>query len=348
MTTREVASRSSPTTTGSVRLTPPSISVGIYPKAPVRDIMQLARMLDGTRVDTLWIADSHLLWRECWSSIAACAAITDSLRLGSGVSNPLSRHPSVLAAEVATLQELSRGRIRLGMGVGDSALRMMLGRVARLADLRTAIDAIRDLLKTGKTTFEGRDLTMALTCPGTEIWISGSGPKTLAQAGELGDGAIIVPGFDARRIAQTNAAVDSGAALRPRKAHSVRRLLWIACSIRRSTDQAVEDVRPFVTSLLRHPTVYDLTPDLERFRESLQKSYDFSHHMAERAPHAESLSKEVAAEFAVAGTSAQVGETIGGLVSLRSSRIDEVALVLMGPDMIDQGRELLRVIEADP
>ena len=325
---------------------PPSISVGIYPKVPARTIMELARILDGTRVDTLWIADSHLLWRECWSLITACAVVTDSLRLGSGVSNPVSRHPSVLAAEVATIQELSNGRVRLGMGVGDSALRMMMGRVARLADLRDVIDAIRELLETGMTTFEGRDLTLALTWPGTEILISGSGPKTLAQAGELGDGAIIVPGFDARRIAQTNAAVDVGEALRPARAPAVRRVLWVACSIRGSTDQAVEDVRPFVTSLLRHPTAYDLSPDLEQFRESLRETYDFSHHMAERAPHAESLEARVAAEFAMAGTPSQAREMISGFAALRTARIDEVALVLMGPDMVDQARMLLAAIES--
>ncbi len=343
MTGRSTLGSSAPTSDRDWSL-PPLISVGVYPKVPAREIMRLARMLDGTRVDTLWIADSHLLWRECWSSIAACAAVTDSLRLGSGVSNPVSRHPSVLAAEVATIQELSHGRVRLGMGVGDSALRMTLGRVARLADLEAAIKAIRALLETGETTFQGRHLTLEVTSPGTEIYISGSGPKTLAQAGELGDGAIIVPGFDTTRIAETNAAVDQGTSLRPRGMRPVRRMLWVACSIRDSPADAVEDVRPFATSLIRHPTAYGLPPELESLRKALQEEYDFSDHMAAQAPHAERLPNDVAIDFAVAGTLGQAREMVRGFQSLRDSGIDEVALVLMGPDMLDQGARVLEAI----
>src|SRR2546425_53057 len=129
-----------------MRHAPPAISIGHYPSSRVDETLAIARELDGGIVDTLWVGDSPLIWRECWTTIALCLAHTETLRLGPAVTNPLSRDWTVTASALQTLSEYSPGRIRLGIGLGDSALRRQGGRIARLSELRDTVQAIRSLL----------------------------------------------------------------------------------------------------------------------------------------------------------------------------------------------------------
>lgn len=325
-------------------MTKPRLSVGLYPTAPIAQIVELAQVLDESPCDTVWLGDSHLIWRECWSTIAACVGATTRLRLAPCVTNPLSRHPSITASTVATLQEFSGGRIRLGMSVGDSALRMTLGRVATLAELRAGYGVIRDLLESGSTTYDDRSLQLALTAPGTEIYLSGSGPRTMSLAAELGDGVIIVPGIDPQRIAQANAALAPGEARRRPEYSAPRRMLWVACSIRDDPSDAIADVRPFVASVLRHPLAFDVSEELEHIRTAIRENYEFGHHMARSAEHAEVVPDHVVKQFAVAGTEEEVMSQISQLRTDARPLIDEIALVLMAPDRMDTVQRLRRLI----
>lgn len=320
------------------------VSVGMYPTAPVAHFVDVARVLDDSACDTLWLGDSHLIWRECWTTIAACVMATGRLRLGPCVSNPLSRHPSVTASTVATLQELSGGRIRLGLGVGDSALKTSLGRGGTLKELRFGYGLIRGLLQDGVAVVDDRTLELALTAPDTEIYLSGSGPKTMALAGELGDGAIVVPGVNPEYIAQVDAALAAGEVLRPEGSPRPRRMLWVACSIREDPGEALNDVRPFVASVLRHPLAFEVSAAVERIQADIRAHYEFGHHMARTAEHADAVPDDVVREFALAGTLAEVARDLDRLRDSMTGAVDEVALVLMTPDRSKTAAELREIL----
>jgi len=320
------------------------VSVGLYPTAPVAHLVDVARVLDDSACDTLWLGDSHLIWRECWTTIAACAMATARLRLGPCVTNPLSRHPSVTASTVATLQEFSNARIRLGLSVGDSAVKMTLGRGGTLKELRSGYGIIRGLLEDGVAVVDDRTLEVAVTAPGTEIYLSGSGPRTMALAGELGDGAIVVPGVNPEHIAQVDAALAVGESLRSEGRASVRRMLWVACSIREDPREALDDVRPFVASVLRHPLAFEVSAEVERIRSSIREHYEFGHHMARTAEHADVVPDDVVREFALAGTRDDVAMGLDRLRDTVAGSVDEVALVLMTPDDLKAASELREVL----
>lgn len=320
------------------------VSVGMYPTAPVAHFVDIARVLDDSSCDTLWLGDSHLIWRECWTTIAACVTATTRLRFGPCVSNGLSRHPSVTASTVATLQELSGERIRLGLGVGDSALKTTLGRGGTLKELRAGHRLIRGLLDDGTVLVDDRTVELAATAPGTEIYLSGSGPKTMALAGELGDGAIIVPGVNREHIAQVDAALAPGESLRPEGSARVRRMLWVACSIRDDPRQALDDVRPFVASVLRHPLAFEMSPEIERIQASIREHYEFGHHMARDAGHADVVPDDIVREFALAGGKDDVAMGLDRLRDAVGDSIDEVALVVMTPDRLKTASDLREVL----
>lgn len=324
----------------------PAMSLGVYPTASLPRLGELAAVVDNTRIDTLWIGDSPLIWRECWAAIAWLGARTESLRLGPCVTNTMSRHPAVTAATLATLQEATGGRIRLGIGVGDSAVRMLYGRIGKLAELETAVDLIRRLLETGEAQEGARGLTLPVSWPGTEISLSGSGPMTLALAGAIGDAAIVVPGTQSDRVEAANAAVSSGASAAGRNPRAVRRILWVACAVGADEDAALDRVRPWVASVLRHPLAFKVPPEVHEIQVAIREFYDFHHHMATSAEHRRFVPDWLVRQFALAGNSERVREELLVLASLPD--VDEIALVLLGPNWTDEARALLSILDGIP
>lgn len=320
----------------------PLVSVGYYPANDTRATLDLARELDGGIVDTLWVGDSPLIWRECWASIALCLAATETLRLGPAVTNPVNRHWTVTASTVQTLDEYSPGRVRLGMGVGDSALRRLNGGVARLAELRSAVHGIRTLLTRSVADIgpDGPDVSWDRPPRPVEILLSGSGPKTLELAGELGDGAIIVPGIAPGAVDQVLARVAVGRRAAGKDPATLHSVLWVACAIDEE-ERAWADVRPWVASILRHPLAFDTSQEVDAVRKRIRAGYDFSHHMSHESRHGEELPVEVLRDFAIAGTEDQV---LDGLNAAARLPVEELGLVVMGRDVHEQVARLNKLL----
>src|SRR5580765_2743247 len=97
----------------------------LKPEHPASETVELARRAEAAGFDYLWLFDSHVLWREPYALLALIAEHTERLRLGTCVTNPGTREPSVTASALATLDELSGGRMDLGIGRGDSARRVL-------------------------------------------------------------------------------------------------------------------------------------------------------------------------------------------------------------------------------
>ena len=122
------------------------ISLGIYPNETPADIIASAKLADEMGYSTLWVLDSHLLFHEVYTLLGALAVSTTRVRLGTAVTNPLTRHPTVTAAAFSTLAELSGGRASLGISVGDSALKSMNLQTAKMSVLAETVALCRKLL----------------------------------------------------------------------------------------------------------------------------------------------------------------------------------------------------------
>jgi 5,10-methylenetetrahydromethanopterin reductase len=94
-----------------------------------------------------WIADSQSIFRNGYAALTLAASRTSSIALASGVTNPLTRHPAVIASSLATLHEQSGGRAIIGIGIGESAVHTVGLRQARLRRLEQAAVAIRALAR---------------------------------------------------------------------------------------------------------------------------------------------------------------------------------------------------------
>src|SRR3954468_20726819 len=139
-----------------------------------------------------WLFDSHVLWRDPYPLLTLMTGVTERMRLGTCVTNPATREPSVTASSLATLDELSDGRMDLGIGRGDSARRVLGKPPTTMATLEGAIRVIRALVAGETIAYEGTDLHFPWTRGwDLPVWVAGYGPMALAMTGRVADGVIL-------------------------------------------------------------------------------------------------------------------------------------------------------------
>ena len=130
----------------------------LKPDHTIERTLALTRQAEAAGFDYGWLFDSHVLWRDPYPLLTLMAGATERLRLGTCVTNPGTREPSVTASALATLDEISEGRMDLGIGRGDSARRVLGKPPITLAHTEEAIRVIRALVAGGTIDYEGTEL----------------------------------------------------------------------------------------------------------------------------------------------------------------------------------------------
>jgi 5,10-methylenetetrahydromethanopterin reductase len=187
---------------------------GAYPPDEFRSMVE---RIDELGYSHLWLTDSSLHARNSYAYLTLAAMTSPRLMLGTAVTNPLTRHPAITAVAAATVDEISGGRMILGIGAGDRPLLALGMRPAHLASVRSSIEAIRALWSGASVTvedpgFELHDAHLRFGArPDVPVFISASGPKTLELAGEIADGVILLVGLFPEALAWALEHVDRGA-----------------------------------------------------------------------------------------------------------------------------------------
>src|SRR6478672_5019938 len=151
----------------------------------------LARQAEQAGFGYGWLFDSHVLWLDPYPLLTMIALNTERMRLGTCVTNPASRVPSVTASVLATLNIISGGRMDLGIGRGDSARRVLGKKPTTLARLEESVKIIKDLAEGRPTDYDGEQIRMDWAGGELPVWIAGYGPKALNLAGRVADGVIL-------------------------------------------------------------------------------------------------------------------------------------------------------------
>ncbi len=151
--------------------------------------------------DSVWVADSQMLFSDCYAVLALAAQQTTRLRLGPGTAICGTRIPPVQVAAMATLNRLAPGRVHLGIGTGNTAMRSIGQKPMRIKEYREYVRVLRALLR-GETvdyTYNGvtRPIKMLMhehkymnLEPAIPLYVSGFGPRAMRVAGEYGDGLV--------------------------------------------------------------------------------------------------------------------------------------------------------------
>jgi 5,10-methylenetetrahydromethanopterin reductase len=333
----------------------------------VEAIERQAERAEAAAFDGLFYSDSQNIRMECWVALALAAKVTSRLKLGTLVTNPVTRHPAVTASAAATLQEVSHGRIVLGVGRGDSALAYLGYGPVPLARFVRYLDRLQGYLRGDEVAFDPDDapglpgldsLGYGTVPPASKIrWlpasqpkvpvdVAGSGPKVIALAARLADGVTIAVGADIERLTSMRASVRSvrqAAGLSP-DAFSTAALLTV---VHPDRDVARQMAAGPVTSMGRWSVLQSrgtaAVPD-ERTRAEFQAAraaYDMTRHMEISTSHAAAVSTEVIDRLGIAGPPDYCIERIREIQGLGFDRLVIPAQLADGDPAAELSRTLL-------
>lgn len=317
----------------------------LKPEHSATETVELARRAEAAGFSHGWLFDSHVLWREPYPLLTLMAEHTDRLRLGTCVTNPGTREPSVTASTLATLNEISGGRMDLGIGRGDSARRVLGKSPITLAGTEEAITVIRDLVEGRSVMYEGAELQLPWTGRWKlPIWVAGYGPMALAMTGRVADGVILQladPDLVRWLVGQVReAAVAAG---RPADAIRVQSAAPLHVGPR---GVGRERTRWFPALVSNH--VVDLVNRYprEQLPDSLtgyildRTGYDYHHHAEVGSSNSGFVGDDVTDRFCVLG---EASEVIDKLHDLEAAGVDQLNVYLMNGDE----REQLELIGRD-
>jgi probable F420-dependent oxidoreductase len=297
-------------------------------------IVSLTRQAEAAGFGYGWLFDSHVLWKEPYVLLTLMAQNSTGLRLGTCVTNPATREPSVTASALAVLQILSKGRMDLGIGRGDSARRVLGKKPTTLGDLEEATVAIRDLCEGRTVQYDGTDLKLDWAEPyDLPVWIAGYGPKALAVTGRIADGAVLQLA-DPSLVRWCVGLLGEGARAAKRDPKDVKVMVAAPAHVGKKSDVR-ERVRWFpamvsnhVVDLVRRYGEQGLPADLTRFVRD-RPGYDYKHHAESGSSNASFVDDESVDRFCVTG---DVGEQIEKLQALKEAGMTQFNLYLMSGD----------------
>jgi probable F420-dependent oxidoreductase len=300
--------------------------------------VDLTRRAEASGFSYGWLFDSHVLWREAYVLLTLMATGTETLRLGTCVTNPATREPSVTASALASLNEISEGRMDLGIGRGDSARRVLGKPPTTMKTLEEAIGVIRDLVEGRAVTYEGTELQLTWAGRWTlPVWVAGYGPMALAMTGRVADG-LILQLADPDLIRWFVTQLREAEAAAGREPGSVK--VQAAAPAHVGPRELGRDRTRWFPALVGNHVV-DLVNKYprEQLPESLtgyitdREGYDYHHHAEVGSDNAAFVDDEVTDRFCVLGEPA---EHIDKLHRLAEAGVDQFNIYLMNGDEAEQ------------
>ncbi|MFT5391753.1 MAG: 5,10-methylenetetrahydromethanopterin reductase [Gammaproteobacteria bacterium] len=220
-----------------------------------QDTAAYAVEVEAAGFDFMWIPDTPWLagrWRDVYVHLTAAALSTKRIRIGPGVTNPLTRHPLATGSAIQSVHEASDGRADLVVGTGYSSAYIIGRKAATLASMREATLLWRSAFSGAHTVLPGSEIELTPPCPTLPIYLAASGPKALQLAGEIADGVLIMVGAAPGAVAWALEQVDIGMARAGRTRADVQRMLVVTARVDDDRQRAIDEMRPAAAGIYKH------------------------------------------------------------------------------------------------
>jgi 5,10-methylenetetrahydromethanopterin reductase len=227
----------------------------------LRDGLDYVQYAEEKGFEAVWQAESRLV-RDAIVPMAAYAAVTSRIKVGSGVINNWTRNIGLLAATFLTLDDLAPDRIICGIGAWWDPLAKNVGIERRkpLLAMRETVEVLRRLLNLERVTFQGEfhqvegielDIVHGRREPrNVPIMIGATGPKMMELTGEIADGAVlnycVPPEYNHGALE----SLEAGAKKAGRTLDDIDRPQLVVCSVDHDEDRALDTSRELLTQYL--------------------------------------------------------------------------------------------------
>jgi probable F420-dependent oxidoreductase len=314
---------------------PLRFGVTVLPDPPFARMIELMRFAEGQGFEHAWTYDSHILWQDSYATLPLAAAQTERIKLGHFVTNPGIRDATITASWYATMQDISNGRMALGIGRGDSSRRVVGLKPVKVADFEQRCRMIKELMNGREVDWNEKQLKLDWVrpeLPPIPMWIAGYGPRALAVAGRVADG-VIIQLADPHIIQWIMDTARKAAEEAGRDPSELKCIVGAPSNVTDDIDSAREQTRWFPAMVSNH--VMDL---IERYGYDSEiphaltdyvkkrKFYDYKEHSRVGAKHGDFVTDEIVDRFCVLGTPA---EAAAKLKELESIGVDQFNIYLM-------------------
>lgn len=310
----------------------------MFPRS-VAFAVEFARTVEAHGYEKLWITDSHQLYADPYVTLTACAAATDDVELSPGVTNPLTRHPTVTADAVASVDEAADGRASLAIGAGDSAVYSIGRTPASVDELREAAVTVRRLLDGETVDYGGVPFALGFEVGDVPVHVAAEGPRTLEMAGEVADGVVFGGGTDPAVVERGLDRVRRGAERAGRSLDDVHVSVLAPTCVADTQAAGVEALMDVLEPIAYHNfsfSVEDAPADLREELRDLVERHDMRQHGQADADPARDASPAVreylGERFAIAGPAARCRERVE---RLEERGVDECFLGFPATDPLE-------------
>jgi len=265
----------------------------------LRDGLDYVQYAEEKGFEAVWQAESRLV-RDAIVPMAAYAAVTERIKVGSGVINNWTRNIGLLAATFLTLDDLAPGRIICGMGAWWDPLAANVGIERRkpLTAMRETVEILRRLLNMERVTFDGEfvhvdgielDVVHGRREPrDVQIMVGATGPKMMELTGEIADGAVLNYCVPPDYNDQALELLEKGAEKAGRTLDDLDRPQLVVCSVDMDEEVAIDTTRELLTQYLaQQPHIAKASGTPQSVVEQIQSilGWPATHEQIQQAKH---------------------------------------------------------------
>ena len=318
------------------------------------EYLEWVKAADEAGADIIGFGDGQDLWVDPYVTLTLTAMHAKGAMVGPTVTNPVTRHPTVTAGAIATLQQVSGGRAFLGIGTGLSALRNIGQHGSTLRQLEEYTRAVQGLTAGETVTYEGQPLRLNWDPPRVPVFLGSTGPRMLRLGGRVADGVIVGGGVtDGEKVRKQMAHIQAGADEAGRDINDLE-IWWLTRVVLAPSEaEGINMMRDYLAGFAAHgfqnPSVMaEAPPDVLDKIHVVEREYRWSEHLAHKPggagiSHNAALIEELGIKEWLAGRFVITGppeRCIAGLEELVEAGATNFIIPQVLPDPIESTRGL--------
>ena len=312
--------------------------------------LESVRKAEAAGYERAWLVDGQMLWQDVYVYLAHGLAATSRIVFGPGVTNPHTRHFTVTASAIATLADLHPGRVILGIGRGDNAVRTLGLDPVPTRRLAHVVPKIRALVAGEPVDFQGTEVRIRWADESVPIMMPATGPKNLRLAGALADIAMVYVGVDPTSVRWAIDHVRAGARQAGREPGSVEIALLCAMWVSDDQEEAWDRCRwapaacaNHIADTMRGNPEHGMPEAMTRLAQARDEYDYYEGHLDSKAAHTSYLTGEVVDDFAIAGS---VDKCLAKIRELGELGVSEVSTAYLNGELEQMERVGQEIIPA--
>jgi alkanesulfonate monooxygenase SsuD/methylene tetrahydromethanopterin reductase-like flavin-dependent oxidoreductase (luciferase family) len=304
-----------------------------------------------------WVVDSQMLWEDVWVYMTHALAATERIQVGVAVSNPLTRHYTVTASAAATLAQLHPGRVLLGLGRGDSAVRTLGLKQVATARFGEIVARVRELMDGREVATDDAKIRIRWASgEHVPIAVAATGPRNLRLAGALADVAMPQIGANPVAVKWAIEQIRAGAEEAGRDPDEVEIAIfcgmWVSDDLaeaRAESRWAAACAANHLEDVMKRVPDHGMPEELTRLVLARTQHYDYySGHLDSSAEHTAWLTDELIDDYAITGSAERCLERISELAALGVTEISSAYLNGQLEQMKRVGQEIVPALAGAP